>query len=496
MITMRRVVAAAALALLIGRPAAAQFSFRTTGEEAFRIFTVRPTASSLGVPPVSAANHVKFWVPDTGHAGYSAGNIYISQNGGAWSLLSSFVGAGAITSVFGRTGTITAQIADYDTFYASTGSTETITGAWNLGSLATATTPSPSDNDTSVITSAWVKSQGYTTNVGTVASVALSAPSVFSVSGSPITSSGTLTLGLASQSANLLWASPNGSSGAPTFRALASGDLPANGVTNTVLRDSSALSLIGRSANSSGDPADIAATATSGAVLRESGSTIGFGTVATAGIADDAITDVKLRNSAATSVIGRSANSTGDPADIACTATNQFLWRNGTSVACATAASTNLSDTTSIVYDSGNESIAGNKDFTNGLFERGRSTASGTYTTFTPTLSASTGTFSCTTTNSAKYSITGKKMSVTFIVSGCSVSATPSSLTMTIPGGFTSQGSAGQTISFSDNSVAGTGWASISGTTVTLFKTISGSGTWATASGTTIVGFSTNFEIQ
>jgi hypothetical protein len=67
----------------------------------------------------------------------------------------------------------------------------------------------------------------------------------------------------------------------------------ANTVTDADLRDSAALSVIGRSANSSGDPADIAA-GTDGHVLRRSGTTLGFGTVATAGIADAAITAAKL----------------------------------------------------------------------------------------------------------------------------------------------------------------------------------------------------------
>jgi hypothetical protein len=65
-------------------------------------------------------------------------------------------------------------------------------------------------------------------------------------------------------------------------------------VTNTQLRNSSALSVIGRSANSSGDPADIAASNASDAVLRESGGVLGFGTVATAGVADAAITAPKI----------------------------------------------------------------------------------------------------------------------------------------------------------------------------------------------------------
>lgn len=61
---------------------------------------------------------------------------------------------------------------------------------------------------------------------GTVTSVALSMPAIFSVSGSPITTSGTLSVTLASQSANTVFAAPNGSAGAPSFRSLVSGDIP------------------------------------------------------------------------------------------------------------------------------------------------------------------------------------------------------------------------------------------------------------------------------
>lgn len=111
--------------------------------------------------------------------------------------------------------------------------------------------------------------------------------------------------------------------------------IASNAVTDAKLRDSAALSVIGRSANSTGDPADIAASA-DGNVLRRSGTTLGFGTVATAGVADDAITDAKLRNSAALSVIGRSANSTGDPADIATSADGDVLRRSGTTLGFGT----------------------------------------------------------------------------------------------------------------------------------------------------------------
>lgn len=62
---------------------------------------------------------------------------------------------------------------------------------------------------------------------GTVTSVALSAPAIFTLSGSPITTSGTFTLGLATQIANTVWAGPTtGSAAAPAFRALVDADIP------------------------------------------------------------------------------------------------------------------------------------------------------------------------------------------------------------------------------------------------------------------------------
>jgi len=61
-----------------------------------------------------------------------------------------------------------------------------------------------------------------------VTSVALSLPSIMSVSGSPITSSGTLTGTLTTQSVNTLFAGPSsGAAATPTFRALTTADIPA-----------------------------------------------------------------------------------------------------------------------------------------------------------------------------------------------------------------------------------------------------------------------------
>ncbi|MBL7853516.1 MAG: hypothetical protein JNL17_03930 [Cyclobacteriaceae bacterium] len=61
---------------------------------------------------------------------------------------------------------------------------------------------------------------------GTVTSVGLSLPSLFSVTGSPVTTTGTLTATLASQAANSVFAAPSGAAGAPTFRTLVAADIP------------------------------------------------------------------------------------------------------------------------------------------------------------------------------------------------------------------------------------------------------------------------------
>jgi hypothetical protein len=64
-------------------------------------------------------------------------------------------------------------------------------------------------------------------SLGGVSSVALSLPNVFTVSGSPVTTTGTLSATLATQTANYVWAGPTtGSAASPTFRALVAGDIP------------------------------------------------------------------------------------------------------------------------------------------------------------------------------------------------------------------------------------------------------------------------------
>lgn len=67
-----------------------------------------------------------------------------------------------------------------------------------------------------------------------VTSVGLSMPTMFTVSNSPITGIGTINVALANQSANMVFAAPTSSSGAPGFRYLVAADIPALSYDNYV----------------------------------------------------------------------------------------------------------------------------------------------------------------------------------------------------------------------------------------------------------------------
>ena len=68
---------------------------------------------------------------------------------------------------------------------------------------------------------------------GTVTSVGLSLPAIITVSGSPVTNTGTLTGTLATQTANYVWAGPTtGAAATPAFRALVGADLPNPGASS------------------------------------------------------------------------------------------------------------------------------------------------------------------------------------------------------------------------------------------------------------------------
>ncbi|MBZ0315078.1 MAG: hypothetical protein K8L91_01575 [Anaerolineae bacterium] len=73
----------------------------------------------------------------------------------------------------------------------------------------------------------WLRLDGAGGGGGTVTSVNLAMPAIFSVSGVPITTSGVMSVTLNSQSGNVVFASPSGGgAGIPAFRALVAADIP------------------------------------------------------------------------------------------------------------------------------------------------------------------------------------------------------------------------------------------------------------------------------
>lgn len=95
--------------------------------------------------------------------------------------------------------------------------------------------------------------------------------------------------------------------------------ITANGIDNTLIRQSTALSLIGRSANSTGNVADISAVANSSCVFLENASSLSCGQVATAGIANNAVTNAKLAQAAASTLKGNATAGAANETDFTIT---------------------------------------------------------------------------------------------------------------------------------------------------------------------------------
>jgi hypothetical protein len=132
---------------------------------------------------------------------------------GAINLASSAAVTGALSAVNGGTGLT--SYATGDTLYASASNTLSKLGIGSTGQVLTV--------------SGGVPTWASPATSGTVTSVALadgSTTPIYAISGSPVTSSGTLTFTLDTQSANVVFAGPSsGSAAQPTFRTLANADL-------------------------------------------------------------------------------------------------------------------------------------------------------------------------------------------------------------------------------------------------------------------------------
>lgn len=133
-------------------------------------------------------------------------------------------------------------------------------------------------------------------------------------------------------------------SGVWTCATVGTNDLAAAGVTFAKLQNGGALSLWGRSANSSGVIADIQATAASDCAYREFSSAIGCGTLATAAYANNSITVAKFQQMALNTVLGNFTSGTANATAFtmptcADSAGNHLNYVNGTGITCGTTSS-------------------------------------------------------------------------------------------------------------------------------------------------------------
>ena len=153
---------------------------------------------------------------------------------------------------------------------------------------------------------------------GTVTSVALTAPSFLTVTGSPVTTSGTLALALATQNANTVFAGPTtGSAAAPTFRALVTGDIPdLSSIYQPLDADLTAIAALtanGLLRKTAGVWAmDSASYLTANQTITLSGDVTGTGATSIATtIANGAVTFAKMQSIATGRLLGRTTGGIG-----------------------------------------------------------------------------------------------------------------------------------------------------------------------------------------
>lgn len=116
-------------------------------------------------------------------------------------------GTAPVSSVFGRTGAVVAVAGDYGPTLGGTGQTAVTTGDLLYGSAANTWSRLAAGTNGHVLTLVAGVPAWTAAGTGTVTSVALAAPSIFTVSGSPVTTSGTLTLTASCATGDIIYGS-------------------------------------------------------------------------------------------------------------------------------------------------------------------------------------------------------------------------------------------------------------------------------------------------
>lgn len=149
----------------------------------------------------------------------------------------------------------------------------------------------------------------------------------------PLTSSGGTTPDIVLQYDNVSLVLDGGD--ALVREALTGAITAGQGSNATVFGVLAATSVLANATGSSAVPAALAAT-TNGQALRMAGGVLGWGEIATAGLANNAVTNAKFRQGAGLSLVGVAGNSTADVADIAAGSDGCVYRRSGTVVGCGT----------------------------------------------------------------------------------------------------------------------------------------------------------------
>lgn len=220
-----------------------------------------PRVSNYSVAPLNAApdGMIIYYVPDK--------TLYVRKNGIWRKLIDETATTSGVTSVNGQTGpavtlttnNITESVNLYYTdararaaFSAGTGigitaggviSALNTTALWNASQLQGRNVSNTAPTNNYVLTwdnatSTWMPKAPTGGGSGTVTSVGLSLPSIFTVTNSPVTTAGTLTATFNNQPQNQVFAAPTWGTGAPAFRLLEASDIPnidATKITSGVL---------------------------------------------------------------------------------------------------------------------------------------------------------------------------------------------------------------------------------------------------------------------
>lgn len=123
----------------------------------------------------------------------------------------------------------------------------------------------------------------------------------------------------------------------------------------------------------------------------------------------------------------------------------------------------------------------------------------GAWTTFTPTLTASTGTWTGGTISTAKFKLEGKTLTVAFTSRNASISATPNYLSIAVPGGFTVQSEMLTSVTAAENGVPKTAACAVFVSVTAILCYLGEPYTltpWATSTAATNVSFVFPFEVQ